>query len=226
MALERERITGLDHLAVMVRDLPGAGDAYERLGFLLTPVSQHSGARAPGGPVTAWGTANRCAMLSRGYIELMGVIDPSLYDNRVPEYLARYEGMHILAFACDDAASIADRLAREGFGVSGVHGLERALDVPGGRATARFRLVRTPESELPEGRVLAIQHLTPEYLWQERYLDHPNGATALTELAVCVADLDEAAARYRRFLGREATGSAGRRVFDFGGDQFVLLSED
>ena len=226
MALERERIARLDHLAVMVRDLSAAAAAYQRLGFQLTPVSQHSGARTPGGPVTSWGTGNRCAMLARGYIELMGVIDSSLYDNRVPEYLARYEGIHILAFASDDAASVADRLAREGFAVSGVHGLERELDVPGGRATARFKLVRTPESELPEGRVLAIEHLTPEHLWQARYLDHPNGAQALTELAVCVADIDEAVARYRRFLGRDAGGTDRRRVFDFGGDRFVLLSED
>ena len=41
-------INALDHLAVMVADLSAAGAAYERLGFNMTPVSQHSGALTAG----------------------------------------------------------------------------------------------------------------------------------------------------------------------------------
>ena len=83
-------INALDHLAVMVEDLTAAGNAYERLGFTMTPVSQHSGALAAGAAAEPWGTANRCAMFCQGYLELMGVIDGTLYDNHVPEFLARY----------------------------------------------------------------------------------------------------------------------------------------
>lgn len=194
-------ISSLDHLAVMVTDLNAAGTAYERLGFNMTPVSQHSGALEPGGEAVPWGTANRCAMFRRGYLELMGVIDPALYDNRVPDFLARYEGIHILAFGCDDAAMTADALAAAGFGASGVHALARPLDTPDGERTAKFNLVRLPPEETPEGRVLAIEHLTRDYLWQDRYLDHPNGAVALTELLVCVDDMEEASRRYARYFG-------------------------
>ena len=140
-------------------------------------------------------------MLGRGYLELMGVVDPALYDNHVPEFLARYEGIHILAFGCEDAAFTADALAAAGFGAKGVHALSRALDTPDGERLAKFNLVRLPTDDMPEGRVLAIEHLTPEYLWQKRYLDHPNGARALTELVVCVEDVNEAARRYARYFG-------------------------
>lgn len=225
MAKTTDRIDSLDHIAVMTDDLSAMGAAYERLGFQLTPLSQHSGARIAGGAVEPWATGNRCIMLRRGYIELMGIVEPGLYDNGLSRFVARYEGIHILAFGCDDAHGATERLRREGFDVTGVHGLARDLDVPDGRATAKFNLVRLPSDDMPEGRVLAIEHLTPEHLWQDRYLDHPNGAVGLTELAVCVADVDDAAARYGRMFGVAATGDDTRRAFDLDAGRFVLLSE-
>jgi catechol 2,3-dioxygenase-like lactoylglutathione lyase family enzyme len=216
-------ISSLDHVAVMVSDLDAAGAAYDRLGFQLTPISQHSGALSPGGPVEQWGVANRCIMLQRGYLELMGVVDPTLYDNRVPEFLSRYEGIHILAFGCDDAAATADALAAAGFGATGVHALSRTLDTTEGERLALFNLVRLPPEETPEGRVLAIEHLTRDYLWQERYLTHPNGARALTELVVCVDDVKEAARRYARYFGIPFTqnGIGAECALQFG--KFKLL---
>lgn len=225
MTEHKDPIDRLDHIAVMTPDLSAAGEVFTRLGFCLTPLSQHSGARTAGGAVEPWGTGNRCVMLRRGYIELMGCVDPGLYDNRLSEYLARYEGIHILAFACGDAHAADETLRQEGFGVTGVHGLARELDVPAGRATAKFNLVRLPPEEMPEGRVLVIEHLTPEHLWQERYLDHPNGAVALTELVVCVDEVEEAAARYCRMLGVTGTGNEIRREFSLDDSRFVLLSK-
>jgi hypothetical protein len=216
-------ITSLDHIAVMVTDLVAAGVAYERLGFSLTPVSPHSGALSAGGPAEPWGTANRCAMFRRGYLELMGVVDPTLYDNHVPEFIARYEGIHILAFGCDDAAVTADALAAAGFGATGVHALARTLDTPEGECLAKFNLVRLPPDETPEGRVLAIEHLTPKYLWQDRYLDHPNGAVALTELVVCVEDVDEAARRYARYFGIPITRNGIAAECNLQTGKFILI---
>jgi hypothetical protein len=56
---------------------------------------------------------------------------------------------------------------------------------------------------MPEGRVQLVTHHTPEHLWQARYLGHPNGALALEEVYVVVADLEEATSRYRAYLDLE-----------------------
>lgn len=221
-----DTINALDHAAVMVHDLRLSAQTYERLGFCLTPLSQHSGALTPGGDIVQWGCANHCIMLQQGYLELMGVINPNLYDNKIPDFLARYEGIHILAFGCSDGATTANRLAKEGFGANGVHGLARSLDTPDGERKAKFNLVRLPPEEMPEGRVLAIEHLTPEYLWQDRYMTHPNGALALEELVVCVDDPATVASRYERYFGIPAKEESNLWCFTLRQGRFVLKTAE
>jgi hypothetical protein len=178
----------LDHVAVATRDIAALHAAYELLGFRLTPLSQQSGALRPGEPDRPWGTGNRCAFLRSGYLELLGIVDPSLPLNRLDQFLARYEGMHVLVFGTRDAEATAARL--------GVEMARLAREVEGERVA--FRLART---SFPEGRVQFCQHLSREVLWAPRWLDHPNGAVALAEAFVEVADPDEAAARYAKALG-------------------------
>jgi hypothetical protein len=55
----------LDHLAHFVPDLDAAAAVWEKLGFVVTPVSHH---RVAGKPA---GTSNRCVMLDEGYLELL-----------------------------------------------------------------------------------------------------------------------------------------------------------
>ena len=221
-----DTIDALDHAAVMVHDLHLSAQVYERLGFCLTPLSQHAGALTPGSEVVQWGCANRCIMLQQGYLELMGVIDTDLYDNKIPEFLVRYEGIHILAFSCTDGATAANRLAEEGFGANGVHRLARSLDTPDGERKAEFNLVRLPPEEMPEGRVLAIEHITPAYLWQDRYMTHPNGAIALEELIVCVDDPATVADRYERYFGIPASEENDLWRFTLRQGQFVLATAE
>src|SRR5690349_20670454 len=63
-------VDSLDHIGIAVPDLAAAAASYQRLGFQLTPLQQQSGPLEPGGPVVRWGSANRCAMLEQGYLEL------------------------------------------------------------------------------------------------------------------------------------------------------------
>jgi hypothetical protein len=216
----------LDHAAVMVRDLHSSAMAYKRLGFCLTPISQHSGALTSGGEVVQWGCANYCIMLQKGYLELMGVIDPNLYDNKIPEFIERYEGIHILAFGCMDCAAAANHLAEQGFGVNGIHFLARSLDTPFGERRAEFNLARLPSEEMPEGRVLAIQHLTPQYLWQDRYLTHSNGATALDEIVVCVEEPITVVKRYEKFFGKPASEKFNLWKFALRQGNFVITTPE
>jgi Glyoxalase-like domain len=221
-AVTEAGITGIDHVAVMTRDLDGVARAWHAMGFALTPFSRHSGARVAGGPVEPWGIGNRCAMLRQGYLELMGIHDETLYIGDAGMRVDRYEGVHILAFACDDADAMAGALAARGFEVAGVHGLERDLETPEGIARARFKLVRAGDGEMPEGRVFAIEHATPELLWQPHLLDHPNRVTALAEVLVCVDDPFEAASRYRRFLRHAPQRAGPALVFAMKKNRLVL----
>jgi hypothetical protein len=188
----------LDHVGIAGPDLAVLGAAYERLGFLLTPRAQHH-APGPDLVVRPIGTGNRCAMLRQGYLELIAVIDPALPSNTLDRFLARYHGIHIVAFAIDDPEAELARLRAEGMAIADIAMLERQVDAPGGSATARF--ARLPMPDAPEGRIQLIRHLTPELLWQPALLDHANRAVALEEVALVVADPAEAAARFARLLG-------------------------
>jgi hypothetical protein len=67
-------------------------------------------------------------------------------------------------------------------------------------------LIQTPEQ--PEGRVNLVRHLTPDVLWQERFMRHPNNATVLEETWIMVAEPADAAARLSRHVGCVAVPDA------------------
>jgi len=215
----------LDHIGLFSHDLAATARQFEALGFLLTPQSQHARPPTPDAPIALRGTANRCAMLRQGYIELLGVVDPTLDTLGVPEALARYAGLHILAFGLDDAAAQEARLQAEGFAPTRTI-LERRLNLPQGSGQARFIQVRPRADALPEGRVFMLHHETPELVWQPRYLDHPNTAVGLAETTVVVPDLDEAAMRYQRYLGAAAQSGPGYRRFALSHGALRLVAAD
>ncbi len=217
--------TRLDHVGIAVRDLDAGAAAYERLGFTLTPFGRHTGALAPGGPSVPLGTGNRCAMLADGYLEVIAVVDPALPARGIEAVVARREGAYILALECDDARATSGRLAAAGFGARGTQPLERPVETPDGACTARFERVPVPDGEMPEGRVFYIRHLTREVIGQPRHLGHANGAVALGEVILHVADRDEAAARYARFLGIEPQWQAEAQVFTLARGRCVLADE-
>lgn len=197
--------SALDHVGIAGPDLDALGIAYERLGFRLTPRAQHH-APGPDLVIRPIGTGNRCAMLRQGYLELIAVIDPALPSNTLDRFLARYHGLHIIAFEIEDPEAELARLRASGMEIPGIAWLERPVDAPGGTATARF--ARLPMPDAPEGRIQLIRHLTPELLWQPDLLDHPNRAVALEEVALVVADAAASAERFARLVGAAVTPAA------------------
>ncbi len=187
----------LDHVGVAARDLGPLAAAYERLGFALSPVAQQSGRRSPDAPVEPFGSGNRCAFLRHGYIELIAILDPARFPNGLDRFLARYAGLHIIALAMQDEAANLARLRAGGLDLPGVAYLERPVE-PGG-PTARF--ARLPLPDAPEGRLQLIRHLTPELIWDRRWMDHANGAEALTEVILAADPAAETAARLARLAG-------------------------
>ena len=190
----------LDHVGIAVADLDTAAAKFRRLGFQLTPRGYHTlPPPAPGAERPRVGTGNHCAMLRRGYLELIGVTDP-VYRGRLSADIARYEGLHVIAFGTKDAAVAASALRGGGFEVTGPRTLERPIDEGGKTQVARFEIVDFPEGSLPEGHFFAIRHLTPDLLWKRPLLDHSNGVVNLETLTIAVADPADFARRIGSIL--------------------------
>ena len=195
----------LDHVGVAAHSLDAVQATYEGLGFRLTSRSMHSGALTPGGPIQPWGSGNHCAMFQRGYLELLGITDPSLHSS-AKALLEQYEGAHIVAFAVPSADDAYTGLSHRTRGINPVRAFER--DVPYGVAgtetrRAAFRAGSTDKNLFPEGRFVFVEHLTPDVLWQPHLLEHPNGAVALNEVVLCAADLAATRDRLTALLGLE-----------------------
>ena len=201
----------LDHIGIAVHHLDAAEREFARLGFTLTPRGYHTlPPPSPEAERPRAGTSNNCAMLERGYIELIGVTDPG-YSGRLRSALAHYEGLHIVAFGTSDTAATIDALKQAGV-PSHLRPLERPIDLgaesgdDGRSGLARFDIVDYGDDILPELYSFAIRHMTPELLWQPQLLAHANGAKSLEAITVAVADREEFAARLGRVVGARAAG--------------------
>ncbi len=196
-------ITGLDHLLIGVADLEAARRAYERLGFRATPRGRHIG----------WGTANYCLMFPDDYLELLGIVDSSQFVNDLDHFLASYgEGLLGAAFAGDDLAALARRLSELGWVSEGPRDLKRILELPEGDARPGFKLLFPPPEATPGLRAFVCKHLTPEIVWQQPWLEHPNGARGIAGLTVVVDEPGAVATAYADLLGHAAVQATDNLV--------------
>jgi Glyoxalase-like domain len=197
----------LDHVGHFVRDPHAAGRALARAGFAPTPVSIQV-VPYPDGTPRPTGTGNVTAMFSRGYIEVLFKTADTPLGRELDAALTRHGGVHLAAFSVADAAAAHHRLASVGFRMQPLVHMQRPVDTGGAPGIAAFTLARLEPGQMPEGRIQILTHRTEAMVWQPRWLSHPNGAVALTSvIVVVVADVEEAAARFARFTGREAIPS-------------------
>jgi hypothetical protein len=194
----------LDHVGHFVRDSSAAAQALRRMGFLPTPVSVQVNSDPSGGE-TPTGTGNITAMFHRGYVEALFKTADSPLGRELDSAIARYPGVHLAAFSVSDAAAARRRLKASGFRVRPIVAMSRPVATASGPDVAAFTLARVEPGEMAEGRIQILTHRTEQTVWQPRWLDHPNGAWGLTDLLVATADVDEAAQRFSRFLGRPAS---------------------
>jgi hypothetical protein len=177
----------LDHVGAITRDLSAAGARWERLGFKLSPLSRQSGAVPGRTGMQPWASANRCAIFRKGYLELIGIFDSSAY-NPWQRFLARFEGLHLLALRCADADASFERLRLTASFLDPPIARERQLMHHGEQRTMHFRNIFSRDTECPEGRYIVIEHQTPELLWQEELLEHENGALGLADVVIVADD--------------------------------------
>lgn len=191
----------LDHIAHFVPDIAAAAQALEALGFAVTPYSEQSNRDAEGRSVPA-GSANRCVMLEGGYLEFLTPTADTPIGQQIRAAIARHTGLHLVAFGTPEAAADHARLEAQGFAPLPLVNLQREVDMQdGSRKMAKFSVARVPPQAMPEGRIQFVQQITPECLWQPRYLAHANGVSGLQSAFVVADDPEAVAARYARFSG-------------------------
>ena len=205
----------LDHVAVVVGDLDAGRDAYRRLGFRLTPRSSHKGQLTADGPVEIWGSGNHCSMFARGYFEILGITDPARHSFGVDKHLARYQGLHLIALGCDDAAAVAAALKTR---IDGVHDVvEVQRDVPqmtGGTRLGRFRILHLDDGLFAPAELFYIEHATPDVLWQPPLLDQPNGVIGLAAVTICTDDVAATVRDLSLIIDVAPTGGDGLAAFE------------
>ncbi|MDP6788494.1 MAG: VOC family protein [Rhodospirillales bacterium] len=196
----------IDHVLVGVADLEGARRAWEGLGFTVTPRGRHKG----------WGTANYCVMFADDYIELLGIVDATLFTNNLDRFLEEHgEGLLGVALASDDAEAAYRGLIRAGIAAQAPQTLGRLLELPEGTVEPRFSLVHLAPAATPGLRAFVCQHLTPDLVRRPAWLVHANGSCGIAEVTVDLEDPGSAAPAYETLLGpdrvtRRADGFSAR----------------
>ena len=185
-------IAGIDHLIVGVRDLERARLEWSRLGFTLSPRGRHIGQ----------GTANYCIMFATDYVELLGIVDPNDFVQRLDMFLAQREGLMTAAFAPAGAPEDvrAALLGRE-LHPSEPRLLGRQLELAEGTVVPRFSLMSLPGDETPGLDCFICTHLTPELMRRPEWLHHPNGALGLRGIHVLVESTAVLLEPYDRLFG-------------------------
>ena len=184
--------TGLDHLGVAVPNLTAAAAEWSALGFTVQPLAPHL---SDGKPT---GTGNQNIMLRAGYIELLATINPARPSATLARFLAHHTGIHVLTLAMVDEEEAVARLARAGF-IPAITRSSRPAD-PANPQGPQAEFARIPLTDA-DPRLQLLRHLTPNLVWQERFLAHPNRARALREVIIAADPPATFAARLARAAG-------------------------
>ncbi len=215
----------LDHVGHFVRDPQAASRALARAGFAPTPVSVQVIPDPEGAPRPT-GTGNVTAMFSRGYVEVLFKTADTALGRELEAALARHAGVHLAAFAMADAAAAHRRLASAGFRMQPLVHMQRPVETGGAPGIAAFTLARLEAGQMPEGRIQILTHRTEAMVWQPRWLSHPNGAVALTDVIIAAHDLEDAAWRFARFTGRKAIPSPSGAIIELDRGRVQLVSAE
>ena len=210
----------LDHVGWFVPDMDVAAPKFEALGFPLTPFTVHMNEQPDGSRVPS-GTANRCAMIRRGYLEVLTRVPDveTAITEQMDAGLARYAGLHLIAFTVSDTEATTARLRENGFSPDPPVALRRPMPLDdGGEGTAAFSVIRLPNDAMAEGRVQVLSQDTPDVVWQPSVTAEANGASMLSGILICAADPVETAERYERFTGKagQTCGDGYRIALDRG----------
>ncbi|MFO0997931.1 MAG: VOC family protein [Alphaproteobacteria bacterium] len=193
----------IDHVVLAVRNLDRAAEAYERLGFTLTPRAFHE---------DRMGTSNRLAQFSgRNFIEILEVDRPTRlaphdfkatppffsFGDHNRTAVARREGLSMLVFTSEDGRADIARFGAANLPTFAPFDFERQARLPDGSSvTVSFTLAFARSPDMPEVGFFTCQNRAQQYFWKSEYQHHANGAQVIR--AVYLASPDPA--RDARFI--------------------------
>jgi len=194
-----------DHCVLCVHDLERAAATFEALGFTLTPVAQ-----------LPFGVRNRLALFGDNFLELLAVADPAAISAPAPgqfsfgahnqAFLARGEGMSMLAWHGIDARADAQRFRESGCGAYAPVDFGRdALSPSGATVRFAFSLAFATDAAMPRLAFFTCQQRhAPDLFWRPKYQGHANGTRRIVEVVLSAAEPE----RHRNFLERVSDGRA------------------
>lgn len=199
----------LDHIGVAFADLDQGQAVFKRLGFTLTPRSLHYGQFSPDEPVQLWGSGNHLAVFHEGFVEAIGITDPT-GPSRVRHMVAKHAGAHIVALGGEKAETQLAALRQHGNFSTEICSLQREAPFGPNNEEIRpvaFRNIYIDEQAFPEAHFLLIEHVTPEVLWQPHHLIHANGAQSLKAVYFAAGDPGALAAKLKPLFHENAAQS-------------------
>ncbi len=176
----------LDHLGFACRDLEPLLKTFFSLGFAPTQAERLQGVDRRGRPFSL-GQISAHVVLGNTYIELSAVPDPTT-GNHLEPFLARHEGLHILALRAEDIAA-AHRRARDAQkNPSRLQNATRQINYGDQQGSARFRWWMLPASDMPSALLCYVDNQKPELVYQAAVQEHPNGALDVSAVLIRAAD--------------------------------------
>jgi len=177
-----------DHLVIIARDkiLPVA-NKLKALGFLLTPMAKHN-----------LGSCNQLAMLSSSYLEVLGWEEGTIPQRK--EIADLPMGLDALVFRSYNALETYESLKKSGFSPNPVQELSRPAQLNGKEELAQFNTVRFASQPIPGLRIYFCEHLTPQFLWFDEVLKHPNLSNHLSEISLETNQLEDTSSTLARLL--------------------------
>ncbi len=168
-----------DHIVIIARDkIVGIADKLKNLGFQLTPLAKHN-----------LGSCNQLAMLSTAYVEVLGWEEGTTPQRK--EIANLDMGLDALVFRTSNALECFESLQSLGFAPNPVQDLSRPAQVNGVEELAQFKTVRFSSQPIPGLRIYFCEHLTPDFLWFEDVLKHPNLSNHLREITIETNQLEK-----------------------------------
>jgi catechol 2,3-dioxygenase-like lactoylglutathione lyase family enzyme len=214
--------TTIDHIGLVGRDIAAMVATFRGLGFTVTdpvPLTQPD----PDGNPVPLGQLSAHVIFPDTYLELTAVEKPG-QGNHLDTWLAKHEGLHILALRSRDAQASWDNFAKFGVVMPPMRHASRAVDAGGAKGIADFKWFQVPESISSEGFTCVVEHLTPELVFIPAMAAHANGATGLRGVGALVGDLDEAVGRYERLPGAKLKPFSLGRYIILKNQRFVAMT--